>query len=249
LRSDSAAAPGSWRKCAGLPDGLICGLSLDRSSPARSRTLFVADNGQVYRSRDDGWNWERVFDAGVCRITAVDRFDGRLVYAGGEGGLWRSSHGGEPGSWESIGSSEMSGAPTQSADGFRWPGVHAIVPDPGTAGRLYVVSFGDGRGLYRSDDQGRHWSKLRAGAFCRELAIDPADPRRLYLTSSRAYKSGGRAEGSEGVLRSADGGRSWTPWNQGLAWPFAGPIVVNAGLSGRAFVGSPGNGFFRRSLP
>jgi hypothetical protein len=113
---------------------------------------------------------------------------------------------------------------------------------------VYVVSFGDGHGLYRSDDAGAHWIKLRGGDFCRELAIDPADPRSLYLTSSRAYKSGGRAEGSEGVLRSLDGGRSWSSWNEGLAWPFAGPILVNLGGAGRAYVGSPGTGFFRRSL-
>jgi photosystem II stability/assembly factor-like uncharacterized protein len=248
LRSDSAAAPGSWRKCDGLPEGVITGLSLDRGSPKDRRTLFVADGGQVYRSRDDGVRWEKVFEGGVCRITAVDRVDGTIVYAGGEGGFWRSSRGGDTGSWESVGHPEMAGAPTHPPDGFRWPGVHAIVPDPRTRGRVYVVSFGDGHGLYRSDDAGNHWSKLRGGAFFRELAIDAADSQRLYLTSSRAYKSGGRAEGSEGVLRSADGGRSWSPWNEGLAWPFAGPILVNVGGAGRAFVGSPGTGFFRRSM-
>ena len=249
LRSDSAAAPGSWRKCAGLPEGVITGLSLDRTSAAMQRTLFVTDGGQIYRSRDDGANWESVFEGGVCRITAVDRLDGQIVYAGGEGGLWRSSEGGERGSWSRIGTGDMAGTPTKPPDGFRWPGVHAIVPDPRTSGRVYVVSFGDGHGLYRSDDRGDHWTKLRTGAFCRELAVDPADPQRLYLTSSRAYKSGGRVEDSEGVLRSADGGRNWTPWNQGLAWPFAGPILANVGGSGRVYVGSPGTGFFRRSLP
>ena len=248
LRSDSAAAPGSWRRCAGLPDGVITGLSLDRGSPRARRTLFVTDDGRVYRSRDDGANWEQVFVGGVCRITAVDRAGGATVYAGGEGGLWRSNRGGDPGSWERVGIAEMAGTPTHPPDGFRWPGVHAIVPDPGARGRVYVVSFGEGHGLYRSDDAGSHWTKLRGGDFCRELAIDPADPRRLYLTSSRAYKSGGRAEGSEGVLRSTDGGRSWSPWNEGLAWPFAGPILVNVGASGRAYVGSPGTGFFRRAL-
>lgn len=249
MRSDSAAAPGSWRPCEGLPSGMISGLSLDRTSPRDRRTLFVTDGGDVYRSRDDGRHWDRVFEGGVCRITAVDRFEGRMVYAGGEGGLWRSSSGGEPGSWQAIGNAEMGGTPDHPPDGFRWPGVHAIVPDPKSAGRLYVVSFGEGRGLYRSDDRGERWSKLCAGAFCRELAIDPADPARLYLTSSRAYKSGGRAQGSEGVLRSADGGRTWTPWNEGLAWPFAGPVLVNVGGCGRAYLGSPGTGFFRRSLP
>ena len=249
LRSDSAAAPGSWRKVEGLPEGMITGLSLDRTSAPARRTLFVADDAVVYRSRDDGVSWERVFDGGACRITAVDPHDGRIVYAGGEGGLWRSDQGGDAGSWRSIGNSEMAGRPDKPPDGFRWPGIHAIVADPATRGRVYAVSFGEGRGLYRSDDQGGHWSKLHEGAYCRELAVDPADPRRLLLTSSRAYKSGGKAEGSEGVLRSLDGGRTWSDWNQGLAWPFAGPVLVNVGGGGRAYVGSPGTGFFRRLWP
>jgi photosystem II stability/assembly factor-like uncharacterized protein len=249
LRSDSAAAPGSWKPVTGLPPGVITGLSLDRSSAVTKRTLFVTDQGDVYRSRDDGRSWERVFDGGVCRITAVDPGDGRTVYAGGEGGLWRSGSGGDPGSWEAVGNADMAGKPDHPPDGFRWPGVHAIVPDPVTRGRVYVVSFGDGHGLYRSDDRGAHWSKLHDGAYCRELAIDPADPRRMLLTSSRAYKSGGKAEGSEGVLRSTDGGRSWESWNQGLAWPFAGPALLDVGGSRRAYIGSPGTGFFRRAWP
>ena len=93
------------------------------------------------------------------------------------------------------------------------------------------------------------WKKLRTGSYCRELAMDREHPGTLYLTSSRAYKSGGKAAGSEGVLRSTDGGRTWTPWNEGLAWPFAGPILVDARDSRRVFVGSPGTGFFRRTIP
>ena len=33
---------------------------------------------------------------------------GQIVYAGGEGGLWRSTTGGEQGSWVAIGNPEMS---------------------------------------------------------------------------------------------------------------------------------------------
>ena len=248
IRSTSAAESSSWRATAGLPRGFIAGMSLDRTSQADRRTLFVTDNGNVYRSQDDGQMWSLVFDPGSCRITAVDRFNGRIVYAGGEGGLWRSTSGGEHGSWVRIGNSGMSGTSTYPTDGFRWPGVHQIVPDMKETGKVYVVSYGTDHGLYRSSDQGATWTKLRTGSYCRELAIDRESPRTLYLTSSRAYKSGGKAADSEGVLRSTDEGRTWTPWNEGLAWPFAGPIVVDAGSSRRVFVGSPGTGFFRRTI-
>ena len=247
-KSTEAGRASSWTPTEGLPTGFIAGLSLDRTSPAGRRTLFATDNGDVYRSQDDGQSWSRVLDAGACRVTAVDRFDGKVVYAGGEGGLWRSQAGGDPGSWTRIGNAEMSGTSTYALDGYRWPGVHGITPDPARKGRVYVVSFGPGHGLYRSDDLGASWNKLRAGEYCRELAIDRARPDTLYLTSSKAYKSGGKAAGSEGVLRSTDGGRTWSPWNEGLAWPFAGPILVDAGNPNRVFVGSPGTGFFRRTV-
>ncbi|HXL15895.1 MAG TPA: hypothetical protein VN961_00085, partial [Streptosporangiaceae bacterium] len=248
LRSTKAAQCSSWTASTGLPRGFIAGMSLDRTSPAARRTLFVTDAGNVYRSQDDGQSWSLVFDPGFCRITAVDRFNGRIVYAGGEGGLWRSTRGGDQGSWVRIGNAEMSGTSTYAIDGFRWPGVHAIVPDVKETGKVYVVSYGTDHGLYRSADQGATWTKLRTGSYFRELAIDPRDPGTLYLTSSRAYKSGGKAADSEGVLRSTDGGRTWGPWNEGLAWPFAGPILVDAGASNRVYVGSPGTGFFRRTI-
>lgn len=248
IKSTGAAAPTSWTPTTGLPLGYIAGLSLDRTSPVTRRRLFVTAEGNVYRSQDDGESWSLVLDSGPCRTTAVDRFNGRIVYAGGEGGLWRSTAGGDQGSWERIGNREMSGANTYPLDKSRWWGVHRIVPDVRESGVLYVVSFGEGHGLYRSGDQGASWTKLRTGDFCRELAIDPRDPATLYLTSSWAYKSGGKAAGSEGVLRSTDGGRTWTPWNEGLAWPFAGPILVDARDSHRVYVGSPGTGFFRRTI-
>ena len=248
IRSTDAAAPSSWTPTAGLPLGFIAGLSLDRTSPAARRTLFVTDDGDVYRSQDDGQSWSLVFANGSCRITAVDRYNGRIVYAGGEGGLWRSTKGGEDGSWVPIGNSEMSGTSTYPIDGYRWPGVHQIVPDMQESGGVYVVSYGTDRGLYRSTDRGTTWTKLRTCSYCRELAIDRNHPSTLYLTSSRAYKSGGKAAGAEGVLRSTDGGQTWISWNEGLAWPFAGPIIVDAGSSRRVFVGSPGTGFFRRTI-
>lgn len=248
IRSTEAAASTSWTPTTGLPLGFISGLSLDRTSPVTRRTLFVTDEGSVYRSQDDGQSWSLVFASGACRITAVDRFNGRIVYAGGEGGLWRSTTGGEKGSWVRINNSEMAGASTYPLDKFRWPGIHSIVPDVKESGKVYVVSYGPDHGLFRSTDQGTTWTKLRTGSYCRELAIDRNHPGTLYLTSSRAYKSGGAPEGSEGVLRSTDGGKTWTPWNEGLAWPFAGPILVDAGNPNRVFVGSPGNGFFRRTI-
>ncbi|HEC21825.1 MAG TPA: hypothetical protein ENI95_02785, partial [Chloroflexi bacterium] len=115
---------------AGLPPAPLMGLSLDRASPEDSRTLFLAAAGDVYVSHDDGYHWSRAFKCGGCRVTAVDRFDGALVYAGGERGLWRSTEGGAVGTWESVGLPEMSGEVSGEVWEWGWEGVISIEPDP-----------------------------------------------------------------------------------------------------------------------
>jgi photosystem II stability/assembly factor-like uncharacterized protein len=250
VRSERSGAPGSWSECArGLPRGFLTGLSLDRASPPGRRTLFVTANGDVYRSTDDGGSWSRVLGSGTCRATAVERNGGRVVYCGGERGLWRSSRGGEPGSWLGVGTPEMKGEGARRPRDFQWEGVHAIVPDPSRPGRVYVTAYGEGRGLYRSDDRGATWTKLRACDTARALAVDPANPNLIYFTSSAACRAGGAAQGSEGILRSEDGGRTWVSIADGLPWPFGGPIVLDPADPRRILLGSPGTGFLTRTLP
>jgi photosystem II stability/assembly factor-like uncharacterized protein len=249
VRSDRGGAPGSWSEAArGLPRGFLTGLSLDRASPVKRRTLFVTANGDVYRSTDDGGSWSRVLGGASCRVTAVERGDGSVIYAGGERGLWRSSRGGAPGSWSGLGIPEMKGERGRLRD-FQWEGIHAIVADPLRAGRLYVTAYGEGRGLYCSDDRGDSWRELRASDCAREVAVDPANGSVLYLTTSPACRAGGAAEGSEGILRSDDGGRTWVSLADGLAWPFGGPIAIDPADSRRIYLGSPGTGFQVRTLP
>src|SRR5262249_29513981 len=90
-------------------------------------------------------------------------------------------------------------------------------------------------------------SRLKTGDYIREVAVDPRDPEVLYLTSSPATNSGGAAACSDGILRSGDGGHTWTSLADGLAWPFGGPIVLDPGAPDRLFLGSPGTGFQPRS--
>lgn len=248
VKSASGGAPESWAATVGLPTGFIYGLSLDRTSPSNQRTMFVTDNGDVYRSQDDGQNWSRVLACGTCRVTAVDRINGQIVYAGGDAGLWRSADRGT--TWNSVGVSGMFGTSTYPLGDVKWTGIHSIVPDPQQSGKVYAVAYGtdSNKGLYRSTDQGATWTKLRTCKYCRLLAIDPRNPNTLYLTSSRVYKSGGKAADSESVVRSTDGGATWTAWNEGLAWPFVGPVMVDAVNSNRVYIGAPGTGFFRRDI-
>ncbi len=219
-----------------------------------------------FNNRDDS---EPKNDKG-CWVTAVDRFryvnpEQPVVYVGGECTLQRSLDGGT--NWQSIGDSRMFDSSIKcppaspnytlnekTRDHIKWTGIHSIVPDPKQRGRVYVVAYsvdGSGsKGLFRSDNADAAnvtWTLVRSCKYCRQLAIDPQNPDTLYLTSSQVYKSGGKAADSVGIQRSTDGGATWTAWNEGLAWPFAGPIVISPDAS-KIFVGAPGTGYFRRTL-
>lgn len=234
----------------GLPDAsMFYGLSLDPSSPEDARTLFLTVSGDVYRSTDDGADWTMILANGGLKFTAIDSADPQLVYAGGENGLWRSRDGGA--SWAEVGLEEMRGPivgnflPTE--DG--WRGVFQIVADPTVSGRVYVAVFGEGRGLYRSDDAGDTWAKLYDNPFLRGVAVAPWDSDVLYAGSSNAYFSGGYDERSTGIVYSRDGGATWHSAAEGMAWPFGGRIVIAPGDDPYVVAWSPGTGVQMADIP
>jgi hypothetical protein len=248
IKSTSSGSASSWVGAnGGLPSGFVYGLSLSKTSSSTARTLFVTSNGTVYKSVDDGSSWTAVLSGNNCRVTAVDRFDGNLVYAGGENGLWRSTTGGGSGSWTKVGPSGLSGSNPEELKMVQWEGVHAITPDPKVTGRVWVASYGSGRGIYRSNDQGTTWTQLRSGSYFRDVEVDPLNGNNVFATSSKAYKAGGSVGGSEGLLRSTDGGQTWSAYNEGLSWPFAGPMAVDPATPSKIIVGSPGTGFWIRT--
>lgn len=128
--------------------------------------------------------------------------DPRTYYAGGLGGLFKSTDGGS--SWESV----FNKQPVSS--------VGTVAVAPSDANVLYAgtgepnlrndVAFGNG--IYRSNDAGATWQHLglpASGSVAR-IAIDPRDPNRVFVAVSGDFY---HPNAERGVFRTLDGGKSW----------------------------------------
>lgn len=86
---------------------------------------------------------------------------------------------------------------TQTNDAF------TVLRAAGSRGVIYLQRNNT---LQRSDDEGQSWSPVAVPGPFLSVAVDAADPDLLYLATK-----------GRGVLRSADGGRTWSEINAGLA--------------------------------
>ncbi len=195
-------------------------------------------SGGVWKSSNEGRSWKPIFDKEpVYSIgdVAVAPSDPNVIYVGtGEAnnsrssyygnGVYRSNDGGQ--SWTYLGLKE-----TQH--------IGRIVVDPTNPDIVYVAALGHlyspnpQRGLYKSTDGGKTWTKSLAikadgkdiGVF--DVAMDPGNPNVLYAS---AYPKVRRpwffAQGGPGggIYKTTDAGATWTKLAGGLPTGMLGKI-------------------------
>jgi photosystem II stability/assembly factor-like uncharacterized protein len=197
-------------------------IAVSGSTARPNEYYFGATGGGLWKTTDGGTSWAPVTDGQLgsssVGAVAVAPSNPDVVWLGtGEtqlrgnvmqgDGVYRSVDGGR--SWRHVGLRDSRA-------------IGRIRVDPSDPDRAYVAVLGDPfvpsseRGVYRTTDGGKSWSRVlwrseRAGAV--DLAIDPSDPQTLYATFWEVYRkpwmlwSGG--EGS-GLFKSTDGGDTWT---------------------------------------
>jgi photosystem II stability/assembly factor-like uncharacterized protein len=125
---------------------------------------------------------------------AYDAAGHRLFAAAAQGGVWESDNLGI--SWRSIGDR----LPTQIVGALGYsPARRTIIAATGD-NAFGAYTYG-GVGVYYSSDDGRTWHRSRGipnGALSFKVAVDPRDPKVVYLASGL------------GLYRSADAGRRFT---------------------------------------
>lgn len=216
-----------WRMLGPFRGGRVDAVS---GVPGRPNEFYFGSvNGGIWKTIDGGRVWTPIFDSQpVASIgaLAVAPSEPDTIYAGsGEStmrdstgygnGVYKSTDGGE--TWAHIG-----------LDNTEHIGKVAI--DPKDANIVFVAAIGHlyegnpDRGLYRSHDGGRTWTKVlfknnNVGAV--DVVIDPANSQVVYATlwNTRrppwyAYQPS-NAQGG-GIFKSTDGGNTWNQLTNGL---------------------------------
>lgn len=197
-----------------------------------NRTLYIGTaGGGIWKSTNAGASFKPIFDKYCQSIgaLAIDPKNPKTIYAGtGESnmrnsvsignGLYKSTDGGE--NWTRIGLDSTEH-------------IAKVVVNPENPDILFVAAPGPlwsdskHRGLYKSTDGGKTWTKslyINEQAGCADVSIDPKNPNTMYATTWEfrrkpfAFNSGGKGSG---VYKSTDGGKTWKELTNGLpAKPF-----------------------------
>jgi photosystem II stability/assembly factor-like uncharacterized protein len=173
--------------------------------PTMPSTFYACSGSSILKSTDSGKLWKSIsadIPKGLDLDTlAVDPGTPDTLYVGGSywgcggacstGEILKSTNGGKE--WQVM------------KFGFADSNYISIVVDPVTPTTVYAAMRG---GVYKSTNAGNDWILINTGLTdtdVRPLLIDPSNPDVLF-----AGTEGG------GVCRSTNGGRTWTPFNDGM---------------------------------
>jgi photosystem II stability/assembly factor-like uncharacterized protein len=188
-------------------------------NPSSGMLYAGAQIGPMLRSVDGGLSWQPL--AGSPKETlhlAIDPVQTKILYAGNATGLFKSANGGA--SWAPI------------AGGLPAGRIDALAVDPRSRA-IYAAVTGaaPGQNVFRSDDEGGHWTPAGDERLddVHVLAVDPGRKGAVWAVSAGK------------VFRSPDQGRTWTEADAGL--PGAGASTVFPGAA--ALLAGTGFGVYR----
>lgn len=181
---------------------------------------FGSTGGGVWKTVDGGRSWKNISDGyfgGSIGAVTVAPSDHNVIYVGGGEKTLRGNVSSGYGVWktEDAGKSWTQAGLPQSRH------IPRIVVDPNDHNTLYAAVLGNiykpttDRGVYKSTDGGKTWTKKLyandlAGAV--DLIMDPNNPRVLYASTWRVqrtpYSLSSGGDGSA-IWKSTDYGETW----------------------------------------
>ena len=182
---------------------------------------FGAASGGVWKSINSGANWTPIFDSqpiATVGAIAVAPSNSNIIYVGsGEGalrgditwgdGVYKSIDAGK--TWANVGLKDSRQ-------------IGAVIVDPANPDIVLVAAIGHAfgpnteRGVFRTTDGGRTWSRVLykdADTGAIDVTFDPSNPRivyaALYQVRRQPWNMSSGGPGS-GLYRSTDEGATWT---------------------------------------
>ncbi len=196
-------------------------------SPIRGVTTSHGDG--VYKSTDGGKTWTHMGLKDTRQISRihVDPTNPDIVYVAAQGNIWgpnddrgiyKSVDGGK--TWkQTLFTNGQSGAADLSMDPTNPRIMYAAMWHHGRK-PWYMLSGGEGGGIYKTTDSGETWQKLGGGlpGLVGKIGVkvSPSNPDIVYAVVEAE-------EGKGGIYRSNNGGRTWSHVNkqriiQARAW-------------------------------
>jgi photosystem II stability/assembly factor-like uncharacterized protein len=208
-----------------LTSGRVADFAVNPNDPAEFYAATAS--GGVWKTVNDGTTWEPIFDGeGSYSIGVVqlDPNNPHVVWVGtGENngqrsvsygdGVYKSVDGGK--TWKNMGLKDSQH-------------IGRIVIDPRNSDVVYVAAqgplwnAGGDRGLYKTTDGGKTWSKVLSisdNTGVSDVVMDPRDPDVLYASAWQRRRHvwtylGGGPESA--LYKTTDAGKTWTKLTNGL---------------------------------
>jgi photosystem II stability/assembly factor-like uncharacterized protein len=202
--------------------------AVDAVKEGNRLTVYLGTaSGGVWKSVNGGTTYNPVFDKQPVQsigALTIDRKNPKTIWVGtGEpwtrnsvsigDGVYKSVDGGE--NWTNVGLKESER-------------ISKIIVDPNDGKTVYVCvpgklwSDSDERGVYKTTDAGRTWTKVLKGSNlstgCSMMSMDPKNAQVLYAgmwdfrRKGWTFRSGGdgpTAPSASGLFKSTDGGATW----------------------------------------
>lgn len=222
------------------------------ASAADPHYIYVAaDESGGVASHDGGQNWLAAGGDGLDRgiSVAAHPYTPTVAYLGARHAVYKTTDGGQ--TWTDH---ELPGLPP---DGEMR--VHAIAIDPNDPRVIYAgpgtwdFAGGPEYGwLYRSLDAGETWNAVTITfpiSPVADIEIDPTDSQTIYVATGRRFLDG--TDRGSGILKTTDGGESWTFINQDLTARSISRLAINPGDTLVLYAGavleddSPDSGVYR----
>jgi photosystem II stability/assembly factor-like uncharacterized protein len=192
-------------------------------SASNPNVLFAGTaTAGIYKTMDHGQNWtllSKDLPINTCRAVEIQFDNPDIVYAGGNGKIYKTTDGGI--TWLPTGQSSFTSVNHS---------VYSIVMMPGNSNKLFASTS---YGLYLTTDAGANWNQLvsapGSGEYFGDIEIHPTDTNIIYAIYN-AFIVGGNNQLTK-FYKSTDAGNTFTAL---ASWPSNTTTIAGSSHQERA---------------